>query len=45
VRQGIKERLSVVEQLQASKPSEPLPPPVEPAVLPTTPRLKRYYNE
>jgi putative transposase len=45
VRQGIKERLSVVEQLQASKPSEALPPPVEPVVPPTTPRLKRYFNE
>lgn len=45
VRQGLKERLSVVEQLQAAKPSAPLPPPVEPVVPPTTPRLKRYYNE
>jgi putative transposase len=45
VREGIKERLSVVEELQASKPSEPLPPPVEPVVSPTTPRLKRYFNE
>ncbi len=45
VREGIKERLSVVEQLQAKPPSEPLAPPVEPAVPPTTPRLKRYFNE
>lgn len=45
VREGIKERLSVVEQLQASKSSEPLLPPVEPGVPPATPRLKRYYNE
>src|SRR2546421_9789372 len=45
VRQGIKERLSVVEQLQASKPTEPLPLPAEPVVPLTTPRLKRYFNE
>jgi len=48
VRQGIKERLSVVEQLQASKPAEPLPPLeplIEPLMPPTTPRLKRYFNE
>jgi putative transposase len=45
VRQGIKERLSVVEQLQEAKSSEPPPPSVESAVLPPTPRLKRYYNE
>ncbi len=45
VRQGIKERLSVVEQLQATKSSEPPLPPTEPVVPPTTPRLKRYYNE
>jgi putative transposase len=45
VRQGIKERLSVVEQLQASKSSEPLPPSPEPVAPPTTPRLKRYINE
>src|SRR6266567_2099640 len=40
VRQGIKERLSAVEQIQATTPSEPLPPPIEPVVPPTTPRLK-----
>lgn len=45
VRQGIKERLSVVEQLQAAKSSEPPPPSAEPAALPPPPRLKRYYNE
>ena len=45
VREGIKERLSVVDQLQARTPSEPLPPPVEPVVPPTAPRLKRYFNE
>jgi putative transposase len=45
VRQGIKERLSVVEQLQARTSSESPSPPVEPAVPPTTPRLKRYFNE
>ncbi len=45
VREGIKERLSVVEELQVSKSSEPPLPPVEPVVPPTTPRLKRYFNE
>jgi len=45
VRQGIKERLSAVEQIRATTPLEPLPPPIEPVVSPTTPRLKRYYNE
>lgn len=45
VRQGIKERLSIIEQLHASKPAEPPPLPVEPVVPPTTPRLKRYFNE
>ena len=45
IRQAIKERLSVVEQLQASKSSEPSLSPIEPAVPPTTPRLKRYFNE
>jgi putative transposase len=45
VRQGIKERLSVVEQLQEAKSSEPPPPPAEPVMPSPTPRLKRYYNE
>jgi putative transposase len=45
VREGIKERLSVVEQLQAKPPSQALQPPVDPAVPPTTPRLKRYFNQ
>ena len=45
VREGVNERLSLAERLQASKPPEALPPPVEPVVPPTTPRLKRYYNE
>lgn len=45
VREGIKERLSVTERLQTSKLPEALPPPVEPVVPPTTPKLKRYYNE
>ena len=45
VREGIKERLSVVEQFQAAKSSEPAPPPVEPIAPSPTPRLKRYYNE
>lgn len=50
VRQGIKDRLSVVEQIQAGTSSESLlselsPSPVEPATPPITPRLKRYFNE
>ena len=45
VRQGVKERLSVVEQLQEAKSSEPTPSPVEPIAPPPTSRLKRYYNE
>ena len=45
VRQGIKERLSIVEQLQETASSEPLSPLVEPLIPPPTPRLKRYFNE
>jgi putative transposase len=44
IRQGIKERLSVLEQLQAAKQSEPSSPPVRLTALPTSQR-KRYYNE
>jgi putative transposase len=49
VRQGIKDRLSVVEQIQTgtspeSSQSELSPSPVE-AAPPITPRLKRYFNE
>jgi putative transposase len=40
VRQGIKERLSVLEQLQAAQQSEPSLPTNRPAS-----QLKRYYNE
>jgi putative transposase len=40
VRQGIKERLSVLEQLQAAKQPEPSLPTNRPAS-----QLKRYYNE
>jgi putative transposase len=45
VRQGVKERLSVVEQIQEAKSSESPPPPAEPVVPSSPPRLKRYYNE
>jgi putative transposase len=40
VRQGISERLSVLEQLQAAKQSEPPSPAKR-----STSQLKRYYNE
>ncbi|GHO88189.1 Mu transposase C-terminal domain-containing protein [Dictyobacter formicarum] len=50
VRQGIKDRLSVVEQIQTgtsseSSQSEHSPSPVEATPPPITPRLKRYFNE
>lgn len=45
VRQGIKERLSVAEELQASRPPESIQLPVEPAVPSARPQLKRYFNE
>jgi putative transposase len=45
VRQGIDDRLAVVEQyLAVHQPDPPLPPP-DPVVPPPTPRLKRYFNE
>ncbi len=45
VRQGIDERMAVVEQfLAVHQPEPPLPPP-DPVVPPPTPRLKRYFNE
>jgi putative transposase len=40
VRQGIKERLSVLETLQAAQPPEPSVPATQPAS-----QLKRYYND
>jgi putative transposase len=45
VRQGIDERLAVVEQFIAvHQPAPPLPP-ADPVAPPPTPRLKRYFNE
>jgi putative transposase len=44
VRQGIDDRLAVVEQFIAVHQAEP-PPPSDPVVPPSTPRLKRYFNE
>lgn len=45
VRQGIKERISAVDQLLAPQPSSLVPLPIEPEVPNTVPRLKRYFNE
>ncbi len=46
VRQGIDDRLAVVEQFIAVHQSEPpFPSPPDPVVPPQSPRLKRYFNE
>jgi putative transposase len=45
IRQGIDERLAVVEQFIAVHQPAPLPPPPDPVVPAPTPRLKRYLNE
>lgn len=46
VRQGIDDRLAVVEQFIAvHQPEPPFPSPPDPVVPPQSPRLKRYFNE
>jgi putative transposase len=45
VRQGIDERLAVVEQFIAVHQPDPPRPVPDPVVPPPTPRLKRYLNE